>query len=58
VDGVLQLVLFAMTTRSDSLPGGVSHSVAVRCSGGWPLVPADNPGPREDLCDGLEFHPP
>jgi hypothetical protein len=58
VDGVLQLVLIAMTPRSDSLPGDVSHSIATRCSEGWPLVPADDLGPGEDLYGGLEFHPP
>jgi hypothetical protein len=47
-----------MDLRSDSLPGGVSHSVTVRRSEGWPLVPAEDTGPKEDLCDGLELHPP
>jgi hypothetical protein len=58
VDGVLQLLLVAMTPRSDSLSSGVSHSIATRRSEGWLLVPADNPGPREDLCDGIEFYLP
>jgi hypothetical protein len=56
MDGVLQLVLVAMTSRSDSLPGGVNHSVTARCSEGWPLVPIDDLGLREDLYDCLEFH--
>jgi hypothetical protein len=58
VDGVLQLALVEMAPRSDGLPGGISHNITDRCSKGCPLVPTENPGPREDLCDGLEFHPP
>jgi hypothetical protein len=47
-----------MDPRSGGLQGYVSHSVTVRCSKGWPLVPVENPGPEEDLCDGLELHSP
>jgi hypothetical protein len=47
-----------MAPRSDGLPGGVSHRISDRCSEGWHLVPTEDPGPREDLCDGFEFHPP
>jgi hypothetical protein len=53
VDEVLQPALVAMDPRSDSLPSGVSHSIVVRCSECWPLVPVEDPGPKEDLCDGL-----
>jgi hypothetical protein len=58
VDGVLQLSLVATALRSDGLPGGVSHNITDRCSEGWPLVHAEDPRPREDLYNCLEFHPP
>jgi hypothetical protein len=58
VDGVLQFTLVVMTPRSDGLPGGISHSITNRCSEGWPLVLAEDPGYEEDLCNCLEFHPP
>jgi hypothetical protein len=58
VHGVLQLILVVMAPRSDGLPGGVSHRISDRCSEGWHLVPVEDPGPRDDLCDGFEFHPP
>jgi hypothetical protein len=58
VDGVLQLILVMTAPRSDGLPGSASQSITDRCSKCWPLVPAEDPGPREDLNDGLEFHPP
>jgi hypothetical protein len=35
-----------------------AHTIIDRCSEGWPLVPTEDPGPREDLYDGFEFHPP
>jgi hypothetical protein len=59
--GGLKLVLLLLrqeAPRNDGLPGGVNHSIIDRCSEGWPLVPAEDPGPREDLCDDFEFHPP
>jgi hypothetical protein len=58
VDGVLQLALVATTQRCDGLPGGISHNITGRCSKGWPLVPVEDPGSGEDLCNCLEFHPP
>jgi hypothetical protein len=58
VDGVLQLILVATAPRSDGLPGGVSHNITDRCSKGWPLVPAKDTGPGEDLCDSFEFIQP
>jgi hypothetical protein len=58
VDGVLQLALVATTRRCDGLPGGISHNITGRCSKGWPLVPVEDPGSREDLCNYVEFHPP
>jgi hypothetical protein len=58
VNGVLQLVLIATNPRSDSMPGGVSNNVIVRCFEGQPLVPTEDPGPGEDLCDSPKFHPP
>jgi hypothetical protein len=30
----------------------------MRRSESWPLVPAEDPVPEEDLYDGLELHPP
>jgi hypothetical protein len=58
MDVVLPLILVATAPRSDGLPSGVSHSITDRCSEDWPLVPAEDPGPGEELCDGFEFHPP
>jgi hypothetical protein len=54
VDGVLQFILIAMAPRSDGLPGGISHSITDRCYEGWPLVPAEDPGSREDLEGGVD----
>jgi hypothetical protein len=58
VNRVLKHVLVVAAPISDSLPGGVSHSITDRCSKCWPLVPADDTVPIEDLHDGLQFHPP
>jgi hypothetical protein len=58
VDKVLQFILVATTLRSDGLPGGISHIITDRCSKAWPLVPAEDPGSGEDLCNYLEFHLP
>jgi hypothetical protein len=58
VDGVLQFILVVTTPRSDGLPGGIYHSITNRCSKHWPLVPTEDPGPREDLYNFLEFHLP
>jgi hypothetical protein len=55
---VLQFTLVAMATRSDGLPGGISHNITDRCSEGRPLVSAEDPRSGEDLCDCLEFYPP
>jgi hypothetical protein len=57
VDGVLQFTLVAMAPRSDGLLGDSRHNITDRCSEGWPLVPAEDPGSGEDLCSYLEFHP-
>jgi hypothetical protein len=58
VDGILQLILVATAPRSDGLLGGVSHRITNRCSEGWHLVPIEDLGPGEDLCDGFELYPP
>jgi hypothetical protein len=58
VDGVLQPVPVAMDLRRDGLLGGVSHNITARRSESWPLVPTEDLGPKEDLNDGLELHPP
>jgi hypothetical protein len=55
VDRVLQFILVPMTLRSDDLLGSICHSITDRCSEGWPLVPVEDPGSREDLCNCLEF---
>jgi hypothetical protein len=49
---VIHLVLVVTAPRGDGLLGSISHSIIARCLEGWPLVPADHPGPREDLCYG------
>jgi hypothetical protein len=53
-----QPTLVTTDPGSDGLPGGISHSVAVRCSKSWLLVPSEDSGPEEDIYDGLELHPP
>jgi hypothetical protein len=58
VHGVLHLTLVAMDPRGDGLRGGVSHSVTMRRSKSWSPVYAEDPGPKEDFCDGLELHLP
>jgi hypothetical protein len=58
VDGVLQLTLVATDPRGDGLPGGVSHSVAVKRSKSWSLMSTEDSGSEKDLCDGFELHPP
>jgi hypothetical protein len=58
VDRVLQLTLVAMDPRCDVLPGGISNSIAVRSPESWSLVSAEDSGSEENLCDGLELHPP
>jgi hypothetical protein len=58
VDRVLQFTLVAMAPRSDGLPSSISHNIIDRCSEGWPMVPVEDLGSREDLYNCLEFHPP
>jgi hypothetical protein len=58
VDRVQQFILVAMAPRSDGLLGGIGHDITDRCSEGWPLVPVEDHGPREDLCNCHEFHLP
>jgi hypothetical protein len=53
VDGVLQFILIVTATRSDGLPGGISHNIIDRCSEGWPLVPVEDHGSGEDLLTTL-----
>jgi hypothetical protein len=47
-----------MALRGDGLSGVINHNISDRCSKGWPLMPAEDPGPREDLYNCLKFHPP
>jgi hypothetical protein len=58
VDRVLQPALIAMDPRCDGLSGGISNSIAVRSPESWSLVSAEDFGSKENLCDGLELHPP
>jgi hypothetical protein len=44
MDGVMQFILVVTAPGSDDLPGGISHNITDRCSEGWPLVPAKDPG--------------
>jgi hypothetical protein len=58
VDRVLQPVLVAMNPQCDGLPGGISNSIAARSPESWSHVTAEDSGSEENLCDGLELHPP
>jgi hypothetical protein len=58
VDGVLQPTLVATNRRGDGLPGGISHSVTARRSKSWSLEFAEDLGPKEDLCNSPDLHPP
>jgi hypothetical protein len=58
VDRVLQSALVATDPRCDGLPGGISNSIAARSPESWSLVSAEDSGSKENLCDGLELHPP
>jgi hypothetical protein len=58
VDRVLQSTLVATDPRCDGLPGGIGNSIAVRGLESWSLVLAEDSGSKENLCDGLELHPP
>jgi hypothetical protein len=58
VDRVLQPALVATDPRCDGLPGGISNNIAVRSPESWSLVSAEDSGSKENLCDGLELHPP
>jgi hypothetical protein len=58
VDGVLQPTLVAMDPCCDGLPDGISNSIAVRGPESQSLMSAKDSRTEEDLCDGLELHPP
>jgi hypothetical protein len=58
VDRVLQSALVTMDARCDGLPGGISNNIAVRSPKSCSLVSAEDSGSEENLCDGLELHPP
>jgi hypothetical protein len=58
VDRVLQPTLVAMDPRCDGLPGGISNSITARGPKSWSLVSTEDFGSEENLCDGLELHPP
>jgi hypothetical protein len=58
VDRVLQSTLVATDPRCDGLPGGISNSITARGPESGSLVSAEDSGSEENLCDGIEFHPP
>jgi hypothetical protein len=42
----------------NGLPGGIGNSITALSPEGWSLVSAEDPGSKENLCDGLELYPP
>jgi hypothetical protein len=58
VDRVLQSTLVATDPRCDGLPGGIGNSITARGPESGSLVSAEDSGSEENLCDGLELHPP
>jgi hypothetical protein len=58
VDRVPQSALVATDQQCDGLPGGISNSIALRSPESWSLVSAEDSRSEENLCDGLELHPP
>jgi hypothetical protein len=58
VDRVLQLALVATDPQCDGLLGGISNIIAVRGPESWSIVSAEESGSEENLCNGLELHPP
>jgi hypothetical protein len=58
VDRVLQSTLIAMDPRCDGLLGGIGNSITARGPESGSLVSVDDSGSEENLCDGLELHPP
>jgi hypothetical protein len=58
VDRVLQSALVAADPRCDGLPGDISNSITVRSPESWSLVSVEDSGSKENICDGLELHPP
>jgi hypothetical protein len=58
VDRVLQSTLVATDPRCDGLPGGIGNNITARGPEGGSLVSAEDSGSEENLCDGIECHPP
>jgi hypothetical protein len=58
VDRDLQPTLVALDPRCDGLPGNISNSNTARSLESWSLVSPEDSGSKENLCDGLELHPP
>jgi hypothetical protein len=58
VDRVLQSALVATDPQCDGLPGSISNNIAARSPESRSLVSAEDSGSEENLCDGLELHPP
>jgi hypothetical protein len=58
VDRALQSALVAVDPRCDGLPGGIGNNIALRSPESWSLVSTEDPGTEENLCDGLDLHPP
>jgi hypothetical protein len=58
VDRVLQSTLVATDPLCDGLLGGIGNSIIARGPESWPLVSTEDSGSEENLCDGLDLHPP
>jgi hypothetical protein len=58
VDRVLQSTLVATDPRCDGLSGSIGNSITTRGPKSGSLVSAEDSGSEENLCDGLELHPP
>jgi hypothetical protein len=58
VNRVLQPALVATDPQCDGLLGGISNNITARSPESWSLVSAKDSGSKENLCDGLEHHPP
>jgi hypothetical protein len=58
VDRVMESTLVATDPRCDGLSGGIGNSITARGPESGSLVSAEDSGSEENLCDGLELHPP
>jgi hypothetical protein len=58
VGRVLQPMLVATDPQCDGLSGGIDNSITARGPESWSLVSAEDSGSEENICDGIELHPP